>query len=614
MNIVRRISKMLMIFLIFFPIDILSYPVESSKIDLSPEKWPKGDLEKAIIENRPWGKPKPEARGDRGMVGGTTQALAVRAGLEALRQGGTAMDAACVTSLTQITLAAGATISYAGIMSIVYYEAKTGKIQALMAPFAIPQSENDPYSIPRSGTASGRTALVPGFMKGIESAHQRFGKLPFSCLFDPAIYFAEKGFVVERPMMFWIRQKQKVLSRRGATRKIFTHKDGRFLALGDRFIQEDLASTLRAVAKEGAAHMYTGKWAHDLVKAVSGEGGKLTLHDLKQYDVLWSEPLHTSYRQYDIFATAAPMIGGRMILESLNLMELADPAQYGRYSESAKSLYWLIQCSRMPHMLERSNKRQIQRSIPGASLHPQKRITKKNALLIWKKMKEWRQQRSGKNKSIYNHIVYLGGHSDGVVAIDREGNIAAMCHTINTDTWGTTGIFVNGISIPDAACFQQSRMKTAGPGGYVPNEMNPLIVMKGKKPILASSSVGSGLHEATLGCLHNILNHNMLPKAAVEQPALLSPFWGMGTEGQSNFHKQVIPAGRYPRSMITEIEEMGQPLAELNRIESQNYRGYWIGIKIDPGTGRRSGGLTSFFNGTILSEPPSKKEKKPIIP
>ena len=213
MNRVRKISMMLIIVFIFFPINILTYSRKIGYVDLSPAKWPKGDLNKTIAENRPWGRPKPEAQGDRGMVGGTTQALAVRAGMEALRQGGTAMDAACVTALTQITLAAGATISYAGIMSVVYYEAKTGKIQTLMAPFAVPLSENDPYSIPGSGTASGRTALVPGFMKGIEAAHQRFGKLPFSSLFDPAIYFAEKGFMVERPMSFWIRQKQKVLSR-----------------------------------------------------------------------------------------------------------------------------------------------------------------------------------------------------------------------------------------------------------------------------------------------------------------------------------------------------------------------------------------------------------------
>jgi len=594
--------------LILLPLGIFGVQDKIQKINLSPENWPKGELEQAVALNNSWGNSKPEATGHNGMVGGTTGALAVRAGVEALNQGGTAMDAACVTALTQITLAAGATVSFAGIMSVVYFEAESGLVTALNAPYAVPFNETDPYSIPKSGTASGRSALVPGFMKGIEAAHMRFGKLPFSKLFEPAIYFAENGIMVEGPLSYWIEQKKNVLQRLESTRKIFTGRNGRLLARGDLFIQQNLALTLRAVADEGAAYIYRGKWAQDFVQAVSAEGGKITLEDLKNYHVLWKEPLHTRYHDYDIYTSPAPFTGGQKIIESLNLLELADPAQYGHYSKSAEALYWLIQCSRMSHILDRTSKPQLQRVIPGASLDPEKRLSKENARVIWNNIKKRPQQQKKENQPEVISFKIPGGHSDGIVAIDKSGNVAAMCHTINTDTWGTTGIFVDGISIPDSACFLQSKMKAAGPGGYIANEMNPLIVLKDGKPVLASSSVGSGLHEATIGCLHNILDFFMSPKEALNMPTLLAPYWGLDKNGNSQFYKQVIPTGRYSKSLVRKVEEMGQPLEEMNQIQSQNYRGYWLGIWIDLETGERSGGVTPFFNGAVLSDHPITRD------
>jgi gamma-glutamyltranspeptidase/glutathione hydrolase len=262
------------------------------------------------------------------------------------------MDAACVTALTQISLNVGATVSYAGIMALVYYEAESGEVHALMAPFAIPLGEDSPQTIPKPGTPGGRTALVPGFMKGIESAHQRFGKLPFASLFGPAIFFAERGIVIEGPIEARIREKTEVLTRLPETRAVFTNDKGEFAAHGNFLQQRALATTLRRVAAEGAAYMYAGDWAQAFVSAVRAEGGKISPEDLARYDVVWSKPLRTTYNNREICTVAAPMIGGRWLLESLNLLELADPARHGHYTESAESCYWLIQCTRMPILLD----------------------------------------------------------------------------------------------------------------------------------------------------------------------------------------------------------------------------------------------------------------------
>ncbi len=578
-------------------------PQNPPSVDLSPASWPEGEWGRLLEQNRPWGRSKPVAHGKHGMVAGTTQVLAQRVGVEALHQGGTAMDAACATALTQIALAGGATVSYAGIMVVVYYEAASGEVHAMMAPFAVPLAEDDPLTIPGSGVPSGRTALVPGFMKGLEAVHRRFGRLPFASLFGPAIHLAEEGIAVEGPLAGWIRSKEAVLSRLPATRAVFAGPDGGLVGRGDVLRQTALAETLRAVARDGADHMYTGPWARAFVDAVTADGGKATMEDLRRYEVIWSEPLRTTYRELELCAPTPPMIGGEQIIDSLNLLELANPAQFGHYTESAEALYWLIQCDRVAYMMRSVSAEDLAKLVPGASVETEARISKENARLIWEKMKEpgWMQRVQGFPSDEDETGDESGGHSDGVVVVDAEGNVAAMCHTINTDTWGGTGLCVGGVSIPDSARFQQVRMLAAGPGGYVPNEMNPLIVLDGGKPVLACSCVGSGLHDATVGCLHNILDFGMEPREATETPTLLAPYWISGPEGRPQFHRQVVAAGRFDDDVLEGVRALGQPLAVLDRQASTGFRGYWIGIAIDPESGECTGGVTPWFNGAVLA-------------
>ncbi len=143
--------------------------------------------------NQTFDQPHPLAVGKKGMVVGTSGALAVKAGLEALKQGGSAVDAALTTSLAQISLSTGCWVSYAGFMTMVYFDAETGKVYSMNAAYNTVQAEDDPLSIP-SRTPSGRATPVPGFMAGVQAAHDRFGQLPFASLFDPSIYFAEEVF------------------------------------------------------------------------------------------------------------------------------------------------------------------------------------------------------------------------------------------------------------------------------------------------------------------------------------------------------------------------------------------------------------------------------------
>src|SRR5215510_6573816 len=322
-----------------------SQPRKSRGVRMSPEAWPPAELEKYWRLQGDFQRPHPAVESAKGMVAVTHGAITARIGLEALRQGGSAADAALATSLAQIVLDAGAPTSYAGILTMVYYDAASKKVYSLNAGYNTVLEEKDPLTIPGLGKPSGRTALVPGFFAGVQAAHSRFGKLPFASLFDPAIYLAEKGFVVYPALNSWINTRKDVLSRLPETKRAFTRQDGEFYKAGDLFKQPQLAETLRKIAAQGTDYIYQGEWANKFVAAVQSEGGKMTLADLKAYQPIWSEPLQTSYHGYQVYGLGLPSLGG------VNTIEAADLKQYGHYTTSPETLYEFIRICRASYFL-----------------------------------------------------------------------------------------------------------------------------------------------------------------------------------------------------------------------------------------------------------------------
>jgi gamma-glutamyltranspeptidase / glutathione hydrolase len=162
--------------------------------DLSPATWP---IEQRIsAEKLEAAAPSPPIaqvlENRTGMVAATLSPIAALAGVEALKHDGNAADAAVATALTQITTGLGANVSYAGILELVYYEAKSGKVYALDAGWNSWRGEHDPESLPPPDLSMLGLAS-PGFMAGIGAMHARFGKLPVKELYAPALWYAEKG-------------------------------------------------------------------------------------------------------------------------------------------------------------------------------------------------------------------------------------------------------------------------------------------------------------------------------------------------------------------------------------------------------------------------------------
>ena len=562
------------------------------------------------------------ARSTKAVVLGSTGSFGQLAGRHALELGGSAVDAAITTSLTQIALAAGSWVSYAGLFTMVHFEASTGDVTSLSGGFRTFKGETDAATIPMAPAPSGRTALVPGFLAGIYAAHQRFGRLPWADLFEPAIYVAEEGFFVGKGRDAHFSLRADVLARTPEGKAIFFNGDGELPKEGDTFRQPALAATLRRIAADGDVdHIYKGEWANKFVELVNREGGNASIEDLATYDVVWSDPIQATVFGYDVRALGAPDDGGETLVNGLRLAEEAGIVDADKNPES---LYWSIQIPRQTPQLMHFPA-EIRRS-PEFIRH------------VWKEM-----QAAG--KSVGPGRLAQGTHSDFALAADADGNVVAVCHSINTSLWGTTGIFVDGISIPDAACFQQQELAAITPGDPLPNPTNPTIVLRNGKPVLASSSIGAGLVHTTFQCVHAALAQGKTVDEIAVMPlchgadllrgdSVNSAVTAKEDAGSSGGAASAItdalaritaavtaeieagadPADAYLNvvaripevaeegfdpELLAAVQERGQALS-IRKIDDPTIpRGYWGGISINQSTGELIGGRTAFLNGSV---------------
>ena len=291
--------------------------------NLSPGSWPQAERERLEkLESQTWSPLEAQSiESAGGIVSATVSPVAVYAGVQALKQGGNAADAAATTALTQITTQLGSVVSYAGIFTMLYYDAKSHRVFSLDAGYNSYLHETDPQTIPlgdlgplgafgppnlrrtpTKGGAKGRETLVPGFMAGLEAMHRRFGRLPFRDLFEPAIWYDEHGVLVSPSLQYFFSVRSKFLSRTPEGRQFMRQGGGETPKAGDRFVQSELAATLKAVAEHGSRYMYTGQWGRDFVRIVQREGGKATLEDLERYQPIWSEPYQESVFGHTVYA------------------------------------------------------------------------------------------------------------------------------------------------------------------------------------------------------------------------------------------------------------------------------------------------------------------------
>lgn len=533
------------------------------------------------------------------MVIATTGAGAPEAGLAALQRGGTAMDAVMTTAMLQPCLAAGRYVSYAGILALVYYDAASDAVYSLDAGYNTVRGEKEPLTIPGPSVAarveegpggatiyapSGRTALVPGFLAGVEAGQSRFGKLPFEEIVEPAIRCAEDGFRYTESLSSSVRSRREVLDRLAETRAVFRNAAGERYAVGEIFRQPELAKTLRAIAREGVReHIYRGDWAKAFVEAVRRDGGHMALEDLASYQPVWNDPVRGKFNGYDIYASGRPAHFGAALIESLNLATSAKLAELPGYERSPQTLFYLMQIGKISAINHAEVEARMSSRL-GVDFSPESRLEQNSADVLWSKLQArgFPDILAMLRGTGAQTDVEPGAHTDAVVAVDARGNVAALVHTINTMNWGATGIFVNGISVPDSASFQQRQIAQVPPGARLPATIAPGIALKDGRPVLGFGATGSGLHMRTLAALVNVLGRGMTPQQAINAPAIGG--FARSDEAADQI-AGTVSAGDFDDAYLKELRALGQPVKE-----DDTARGYWVGVSIDPISGTLHGG------------------------
>lgn len=573
-------------------------PAIGRTADLSPSRWPAGEYEKYLNAQAVERACAGAAQGHNGAVSVSYNALAARAGLEALRQGGGAIDAALTAALAQVALTAGAPISYFGILSLVYHDAKSGRTHTMNAEWNTVMAEAEPLTIPGQisfeseksllGTIpSGRTALVGGFMKGVEAAHRRFGRLPFASLFGPAISLAEEGFPVTPMLARQFACRAGDFARLPQTRATYLKPDGSQYLEGETFRQQRLAETLRAVARDGADYMYGGPWGERFVAAVQADGGRVTLDDLRRYEATWAEPLVGDIGNgCSIHTSPWPNAGGVALIEAQNLAEVSGLATGAHWTRSPAALRTAVDiaqqftASYLPDAVLAS-------IYPGLDFSPAARVTRAHAEQLWARMQQGARLGNFKRTSPM--------HSDDVVAMDHDGNIAAITHSINCVYWGKTCIVVDGVSIGDPASFQQAQIARVQPGSRLPAPTETGIVFQGDRPLLGFASMGAGLHQRTLQCLLNHLRFGMSVQEAIDA----ADFYLPQTDPKTGEAMLAVPEGRFDRQLL---DATGYAWREVPLAQARlGGAGDWVAIARDRQSGLMMGASPNRNNGDAVA-------------
>jgi gamma-glutamyltranspeptidase / glutathione hydrolase len=460
----------------------------------------------------------------------TSHPVATRAGAEAFRAGGTAMDAALAAAITQ-TVVEPQMSSVAGMMKLLYYDAAAGESHWLSGSHRTPLA---PLTGLNAMTLkSGLGVAVPGWWAAFETALDKFGRLSRHQVMSAAIAAAEEGVEVY-PQMFGIMyQRAAELGVSEEARTVFM-PSGVLLTPGQTLRQGKLAITLSRLADEGSEYFYRGEFASRLVNFLRENGGVLSEADLASYQAIWREPARGTYRGYDI-VTSGPPDGGLNIVECLNLVETLDLRLYEPSSESARLLYLLMLIAQ--DVLERS----ADQRDPDFVDVPLDTILSKEYARYRIRLLQMAGPRSG--------YVTPNVGTDHISAIDESGNVVVLMHTCTADPW-VNGLFLDGVSLPASAGWINFSRSPVPPGARLAIDGAENIALSGGVPVLASGSPSGSLLPCVLQNMINILDFGIPLEDTVSRPR-----FGFSDVGSS----QLVLEADFPEHVITELRELGMP-------------------------------------------------------
>ena len=466
---------------------------------------------------------------EQGMVV-TAQHLATEVGVDILKRGGSAIDAAVAVgyALAVVYPAAG-NLGGGGFMTARFAD---GRNTFLDFRERAPRAATRDMYLDKDGnvikglTTSGWLAVgVPGTVSGLEYIRQKYGTMTRAALIAPAIKLAEDGFTLDQGDVDKLAVATEDFKKFPATAAIFINK-GQPFAAGQRLVQPDLADTLRSIGKQGADGFYKGKVGAAIVKASRAGGGIIEQDDLDRYKTREFAPVTCDYRGYRVISAPPPSSGGVALCEMLNILEGYSLRELGWGSSQA--LHYEIEAMRHA-FADRSG---LVGDPDFVTTPVNKLIDKNYAASIRETIKP---DRAGISSEIRQGVApHEGSNTTHFSIIDHAGNAVSMTVTLN-DEFGAkvvasgTGVLMNDemddfTPNPGAANSYgvvQSDANAIVPGKAPRSSMTPTILTKDGKPVLILGTPGGArIITTVLQTILNVVDFGMNIQEAVDAPRI----------------------------------------------------------------------------------------------
>jgi gamma-glutamyltranspeptidase / glutathione hydrolase len=475
------------------------------------------------------------AAAENGMVV-TAQHLATQVGVDVLKKGGNAVDAAVAVgyALAVVYPAAG-NLGGGGFMTIQLADGrKTFLDFREKAPLAAtPNMYLDAGgNVIKGLSTTGHLAVgVPGTVSGLELARAKYGTMTRAHLIAPAIRFADKGFVLDQGDVDMLLTSTEDFRKDAASGAIFLNK-GEPFAPGQRLVQKDLAKTLRLISQKGEDGFYKGSVGAAIVASSLAGKGILTQADLDQYKTRELAPVECDYRGYRIVSAPPPSSGGVVICEILNVLEGYPLKDLG--FRSAQSVHYQIEAMRHAYV-----DRNSYLGDPDFVKNPLDRLLDKGYAEKIRGVID--PAKAGVSKDIKPGVEpHEGSNTTHYSIVDKDGNAVAVTYTLN-DWFGAkvtaakTGVILNDemddftakIGVPNMYGLVQGEANAIAPGKRPLSSMSPTIVSRDGKPVMVTGTPGgSRIITVVVHTILNVVDYGMNVQEAVDAP---------------RFHQQWLP-------------------------------------------------------------------------
>ena len=466
----------------------------------------------------------------------TAQHLATHVGVDVLKAGGNAVDAAVAIgySLAVVYPAAG-NLGGGGFMTIQLADGrKTFLDFREKAPLASTRDmylDNDGNVVKGLSTRGYLAVGVPGTVSGLEAAREQYGTMERASLLAPAIKYAQEGYVLEQGDIKMLATATDDFRKDPASAAIFLDRGEPFKA-GQKLMQHDLARTLKKISKHGTDGFYKGTVGDAIVSGSKAGGGIITQADLDQYNSRELKPVECSYRGYGIVSAPPPSSGGTTLCEMLNILEGYPLKDLGY--RSAQAMQYQIEAMRHAYV-----DRNSYLGDPDFVNNPLDRLLSKDYAAQIRAVIS--PDKAGVSQNIKPGVApHEGTNTTHYSIIDQWGNAVSVTYTLN-GWFGTritvpgTGVLLNNemddftakVGVANLYGLIQGEANVIAPGKRPLSSMSPTIVTKDGKPVMVVGTPGgSRIITVVLLTIINVIDYGMDIQQALDAP---------------RFHQQWLP-------------------------------------------------------------------------